>query len=179
MLVSIPPSNDPNLELPSPPDGLDAWPYAVLDAGGTIHLADSATDLVAYGIPGYTEISTDDHEAALYARHDSLVEFAEVLQDYYRSTAAETGRWDPSSSTEDELTALYQPRTSPFGARSWDGEVPLVLFSTDYEPFTSRPAPDGRIVWLDPSTELTYLRSLHEIGVIDLHLHVGDAEVAA
>jgi hypothetical protein len=46
--------------------------------------------------------------------------------------------------------------------------VPLVLMTSDYVPFTERPAPTGNIFWLDPTTELTYLRSLDRLGVMKL-----------
>jgi hypothetical protein len=38
--------------------------------------------------------------------------------------------------------------------------VPLVLIDTDYEPFTVRPRPEGRVIFLRPAQEHDYLASL-------------------
>lgn len=176
MLVTIPPNNDPAFALPEHPDG-EPWPYAALDAEGVVTLSDTATELVAKAIEGYDTMGDD---AALAARYDSLVELGERLQEHLRSAACVDGRWDPAAATEETLTALYRPRTVAFTeAAAWEHEVPLVAVSTDYQPFTDRPAPTGRLVWLDPSTELTYLQTLDRIGAIELHVHHGNAEVAA
>ena len=175
MLLSIPPTNDGAFELPECPDGAGLWPYAALDAAGTLHLAETATEMVAAGLPGYTGI--DDDDEALYARYDSLVELAEVLQNHLASQACADGRWDPSEADEDELSAVYGPRDTPSSLATWAGVVPLVAVATDYQPFTDRPAPSGRIIWVDPSSELSYLRSLHTIGVIELFVR-GEAAAA-
>ena len=50
----------------------------------------------------------------------------------------------------------------------WRCSVSLVLLDVWYEPFTSLPRPSGSIVWLRPSRELSYLRSLAETGEIEL-----------
>lgn len=153
------------------------WPYAALDPDGTVRLAETATELVAQAIDGYEAMSDDD---ALTARYDSLVELGDRLQEHLRSEAAKTGMWDPGAADENTLTALYQPRGDPIGPLpgEWECPVPLVAVTTDYQPFTDRPAPTGRVVWLDPSNELVYLRTLHEIGAIELYVHVA-GEVAA
>lgn len=175
MLVTIPPTNDPDFRLPEHPDG-EPWPYAALDAEGVVTLSDTATELVAKAIDGYDTMGDDE---ALAARYDSLVELGELLQEHLRSAACIDGRWDPATATEDTLTVLYRPRTVPLTETAvWEHEVPLVAISTDYLPFTDRPEPSGRIVWLDPSTELTYLQTLDRIGVIELHVHSGGAKVA-
>jgi len=174
MLVTIPPTNEPGFRLPEHPDG-EPWPYAALDAEGVVTLSDTATEMVAKAIDGYDTLSDDE---ALAARYDSLVELGERLQEHLRSAACIDGRWDPTTATEDTLTVLYRPRTVPIDAVVWDHEVPLVAISTDYQPFTDRPEPTGRLVWLDPSTELTYLQTLDRIGAIELHIHRGDAKVA-
>jgi hypothetical protein len=44
--------------------------------------------------------------------------------------------------------------------------VPMVLIDTDYEPFTPRPRPEGRVIYLRPAQEHDYLASLAEAGLI-------------
>lgn len=91
--------------------------------------------------------------------------------------ATNEDRFDPSTSSEDVLTALFNEREIPFegvtgpdGSVSvnWEHEVPLVLIDTDYAPFTERPTPTGSVVLLRPSSELEYLRSLSDAGMIQL-----------
>ena len=57
----------------------------------------------------------------------------------------------------------------------WRSDVPLVLVTTSYAPFTDVPRPmsvEGdyefvkNIIWLDPSDELRFLQSLSRIGFI-------------
>jgi hypothetical protein len=48
-----------------------------------------------------------------------------------------------------------------------DLAAPLVLIAPDYQPYTGRPAPTGRIVVLDPSTEVSFLRPLDTLGIIE------------
>lgn len=55
--------------------------------------------------------------------------------------------------------------------RDWQHVVPLVLIATDYLPFTGREAPTGNVLWLDPSTEVTYLRSLARLGILEFRVH--------
>lgn len=51
---------------------------------------------------------------------------------------------------------------------TWRHSVSLVLLDVWYAPFTTAPQPTGSIVWLRPSRELSYLRSLAEAGEIEL-----------
>ncbi|MDA8342412.1 MAG: hypothetical protein M0007_09350, partial [Actinomycetota bacterium] len=49
----------------------------------------------------------------------------------------------------------------------WTCPIPLVLFVTDYAPYSARPTPSGNIIWIDPTTELTFMDSLNALGVVD------------
>ena len=44
--------------------------------------------------------------------------------------------------------------------------MPLVLIDTDCEPFTPRPRPGGRVIYLRPAQEHDYLASLAEAGLV-------------
>lgn len=81
------------------------------------------------------------------------------------------GKFETSQHSEDELTILLGDRSQALGEiGKWDLEVPLVLVATDYFPYTSSVKPEGNILWVNPHNETTFLDSLTEIGVIELHV---------
>jgi len=47
----------------------------------------------------------------------------------------------------------------------WRYETPLILMRTDYQPHTSRELPTGNIIFIDPSSEYSFLRSLELLNV--------------
>jgi hypothetical protein len=55
---------------------------------------------------------------------------------------------------------------TPCSHAEWRQAVPMVLIDTDYEPFTPRPRPEGRVIYLRPAQEHDYLASLAEAGLI-------------
>jgi len=180
MLMTIPVTDNPVTDgtvvlPPHPGDG--EWLYVVVVIqAGTILVSDSATDLVAAGLPGYADLPDDEagFNAALVARYDDLVGHAAAFQRFLLDEAHRSGVVNIEDMDDDTLTALMQERSVPFDgvpnadtvSLAWTCPVPLVLITTDYEPFTDRPVPQGNIVWLDPITEVTYLQSLHKIGAI-------------
>ena len=176
--TDVPADSEAAVLIPPHPDG-GVWIYSVLDGSGTVTFADSASELVAMAIPGYGDIPDDDegHDEALIARYAHLVELAERTQHFMVDDAVKSGALVLTEAGEEILTALFAPRDRPWeGAMSasgwtdmdWRHEVPLVLLASDYAPYTLRETPTGRIVWLDPTTEVTYLRSLNELGLIEL-----------
>ena len=74
------------------------------------------------------------------------------------------------------LTGTGPTASRPPGDHVWRDRVPLVLIATDYEPYTDRPKPTGRALFLDPSTEISFLRSLDALGLIKL-LAAGPAAI--
>jgi hypothetical protein len=162
------------------PDGGD-WLYAVLDGSGALTLSDSASELVGTAIPGYLNLPEvdADHDEALGMRYDFLVELARRTQQSIVDQAVKSGELDLTALSDDATTALFADRTQPFDGLAgsdgawtyhWDLAVPLVLIATDYQPYTHRPAPNGRIVWLDPATEVSFLRALHTLGIIEFRV---------
>ena len=195
MLISLGP-NEP-VSLPPHPDGPGGWAYAVVDDEGQVVFADNAGELVALVILGYGDIPGNDegHDEALAVRYEALVEMADRSQRYLVDQAAESGLFDPLEADEETLTALFAPRTRPWEGHAaapltgtsptasrpgrnlvWRDRVPLVLIATDYEPYTDRPKPTGRALFLDPSTEISFLRSLDALGLIKL-LAAGPAAI--
>jgi len=166
------PHTEPLSELPAHPDG-DDWAYALADGTG-LWLSDDTGSLVAVAIPGYPGRGPDDSEEALTARYETLVEMGDRAQRWMLEEAVRTGRIDLATVDEDSLNALVTSTGVPFepsegnGPAVWSNPVPLVAIVTDYQPFTSRPAPLGRVVWLDPSDELSILTSLHDLGLVVL-----------
>lgn len=180
-----------NATPPEHPSGRK-WQYAAVKLDGTTYYADSVTEIIDATLDGYAELKHVDengeaeffdqgNDLALVMRYDDLVGYATGLQEQIVKTHIEEREFDPASVSEEVLTALFAEKIVPFEGvplsddpantdmdLSWNLEVPLVLMTSDYSPFTDRMVPDGNIVWLDPTTELTYLRSLDKIGVMKL-----------
>jgi hypothetical protein len=192
MITTVPANHDGSgAAPPERPDG-GPWPYAAVTLSGDTYFADSVTEIIEATLPGYADLKfVDDagnvelidegNDVALVMRYDDLIGYATGLQESLVGTAIERANFDPTSVSEDVLTALFAERIVPFEGvpysddvndervnLEWELEVPLVLITSDYVPFTERPAPTGNIIWLDPTTELTYLRSLDRLGVMKL-----------
>ncbi len=191
MITTVPASHDGSTTSPERPDG-GPWPYVAVALDGTSHFADSVTEIIEATLPGYAnltfvddagtiELLDEGNDVALVMRYDDLIGYATGLQEHIVTTAIESGDFDPASVSEDVLTALFAERIVPFEgvpftndvndprvSLEWELDVPLVLIASDYVPFTERSAPTGNIIWLDPTTELTYLRSLDRLGVLKL-----------
>lgn len=153
----------------------------IVDGSGRMHFADSAAELVCKDLDGYAAIPDTDegHDEALIRRYDHLIAMSEVAQQWMADEAAKRGLLKLEGADEYELTAIYSPRTTPFegipigGGRKnydWQANPPLVLCATDYVPYTNRTMPTGRIIWVDPSTELSYLRSLANLGLVEFYV---------
>jgi len=159
---------EPGIEarLPARPDG-SPWPLLLVH-GDTVTGADTATELLGHLIPGYTDLPDDDagHDDALWYRYESAVATAGELQETVIAAAAENGEFDAATAGEEILTSLLSAKTVPYTGRVWLQSVPLVLIDTDYQPFTSRRRPGGRIIYVRPAQEHDYLASLAEAGVI-------------
>lgn len=177
--------------IPEHPGG-GQWAYAATALSGTTYFADSVTEIIEATLPGYVELKYVDNtgdveffdegnDLALVMRYDDLVGYATGLKETIFRTAIERDKFDPTSVSEDVLTALLGESIVPFEGLplnddpadervdlEWELDVPLVLIASDYVPFTERQVPTGNIIWLDPTTELSYLRSLDRLGVMKL-----------
>ncbi len=190
MILIVPPT-DRDSAPPAHPEG-GTWQYAGVALSGQTYFADSVTEIIEATLPGYASLKFVDDagrvefleegdDVALVMRYEDLISHATGYQEAIVNAAVEKGAFIPSEVSEDVLTALLAERIVPFEGiplnddpadprveLEWDCEVPLVLMTSDYAPFTDRPEPTGNIIWLDPTTELTYLRSLDRLGVMKL-----------
>lgn len=64
--------------------------------------------------------------------------------------------------------ALVEGKEVAYCGRTWNRVVPLVLVSSDYHPYTLVPAPTGNIIWLDPRTEESLLRTAITAGALQV-----------
>ena len=170
--------------LPARPDGTP-WPLLLIH-GGDVTGANTAAELLAVLMPGYDQIPEVDgdqdaagheeagHDEALWRRYESAVATATQLQETLLATAAVQGDFDAAHADGSTLTALLADKTIPCSCAQWRHPVPLVLIDTDYEPFTARPRPDGRVIYLRPAQEHDYLASLAEAGLIQYLVSDGD-----
>jgi hypothetical protein len=109
-----------------------------------------------------------DAETALYHRYEDAVLRANRLQSSLYAAAVAAGVLVPTAASEDVLAALLSDRAEPLvDVRTWEEAVPLVLIVTDYAPYTTIPAPQGHVVWIDPSEEGRYVASLAALGGLD------------
>ncbi len=159
MLITVPAGQ------PLPPG---EWAYAVIDRGGAAYLADSASELVAHivgeSFAGYRALGhgPEDLERALEARTEFLAQVAGAAQ-----RALAEGKISPTETDEQILTGTYASKAVAFEG-DWAGAIPLVALATHYEPYTDRPRPLGEVMFVDPSTELTFLQSLESLGLLQL-----------
>ncbi len=186
-------SNQPQVGAPAHPEGEGRqWKYVVVAMNGVTYFSDTATEIIEATLEGYKELRHEDRngepeffdvgdDLALIARYDDLVRYSTALQESILATAIERDGFDPASVSEEVLTTLIAERIVPFEGiplsdqpgdqrvdLEWNQPVPLVLIASDYLPFTERQVPTGNIIWLDPTTELTYLRSLNSVGVLSM-----------
>lgn len=143
-----------------------------------VHFADGPTDLVSILIPGYSAIPRNaaGDEYALLERYRYAVGIAQLHQEKLLADAVTDSSFDPAAATEQLLTDLLASKAVPADVDAWDEAVPLVLIATDYAPATSRPAPTGNVLFVDPHTEAGLLESLDLIGVFCLFGRPGTSD---
>lgn len=131
----------------------------VLDDGSTM-MSGSVSELVDSVVADHAD---SDAEGQLELRSAHLAAVAELTQ------AVLNASHDLEGLDEDALTALFHDRGSDVVQfNEWGMDIPLILDATAYQPFTDVPKPTGeRLIFTDPSTELTFLESLARIGVVE------------
>ncbi len=184
--ISVP-AEEVDVTPPDHPDGEDGWLYLVMWPSGDLLYSDNLSEIVVATIQDdrYQDFLDDDsdkaHDECLVMRYEELCDLGSKVQAYLVEEGAERGAVDLAQVGEDVLTALFSDRHVPFagvwrdGVTSfeWTEDVPLVAIATDYVPFTSRPAPTGRVVMLDPSSEMGYCLSLAALGLFEFYTKAG------
>lgn len=163
MIIVANPRGDRPVTVPTKPDNTYYRYEMIHDGDARRAYADTHTDLVAALIAGYADIpfgATTDADAARLAHAGRIqVELQAALN-------VAGGLDDFDQTTRTILTAPRHDPPQP--GRRWDVKIPLVCITTDYDPYTDWPAPDGNIIWLDPTTETALLETLAAAGVIVL-----------
>jgi hypothetical protein len=151
--------------------------YAALEyEDGTVVLADSLTDLVATLIDDYDPENTIRGAVDAYLeRCEFAVQVAGARQALQAFAANQEGLFDHEVESEEVLTTIFSEKDVFIPEiEMWNHQVPLVLIATDYFPTTAISQPTGNIQWVNPSTELTLLTSLTELGDFRLHIQAGE-----
>lgn len=140
------------------------WEYALTLPTGRTYLGNRPDDMVAAMIPGYAAIPADDRgdDKALEQRALSLETWAAVIQ------AVECSGARLEEMTEDEVNALMSGISTKPTITSWEQDVPLFMLATWFAPYTDTPVPSGRVVLLDPVSDVTYLQSIAALGGTEL-----------
>ncbi|GAA4035553.1 hypothetical protein GCM10023063_20110 [Arthrobacter methylotrophus] len=147
------------------------YPFALAWENRAV-FAETRTELTAELIDGYAELpeTEEGDTGALYARYRASVQIANTLQQVLAASAVEEGTFDPSTQSEDALTAIFTDREQKIDeiAEWTNQDVPLVLVATEYAPYSTATRPAGNVLWVDPFTETTFLKTLSDIGIVEL-----------
>lgn len=167
---------------PRPTTWAPEEPSTVLTSTCASRPTGSSGDILGQLIPGHGDLPADnpaEHpaqhpadelapDAALMLRWQYAVTIAGDVQARLCAAGVTDGSFDPSDESEHTLTVLFHDRTIVLeDLDAWDRpDVPLVLVTTDYHPYTERPPVAGNVRWVDPSTVTALVSSLVRLGVI-------------
>ena len=157
---------------PTRPDGGE-WAHAmVLHDGSTVY-TDTAAEVVEEMMPGYESLDSAARRDARY-RHAAVT--ASAVQQILMNRAKSEGTFDPDDvrysqtvqilRTDKSLCLELELPERPGEAADWLPQVPLVLLTTSYAPFTRHPRIGGNVIWIDPASEESYLASLNATGIV-------------
>lgn len=159
------------LQIPAHPDGSFYRFEMLADGGWSRVYDDTATGLLDYLIPGYAAL---DVQAKITARITHATNVQVRLQAAVNTFFSTTPR------TAEEQAVLTGSRHIQPELETWTCAVPLILIDAFYYPYTytKRPvsgihdvAAPQNMWWLRPAQDdLGYLKSLHAVGAIDLHI---------
>lgn len=141
----------------------------VMPSGESFCYADSYSDLVCALIPDYAHAKTEEDKAYLRI---VLADNAAV-----RRQADILAQLDVDEVSDGDWATLNAPKTGEGAPEGiwWRSDIPLILVTTTYQPFTGRLRPgskkdgvqkDNAVWWVDPTDEETLLTTLHEIGYV-------------
>lgn len=154
----------------------DEFSYVMVGADDII-FSDGFGDLTAvfFDDGSYPDLTPEEQ---LEKRHDLAVAIATSVQGGVVSALTDAGTLDTSALTEPEINLVFNSKDNAYehegdwSASATDGTViTLPLVATMYSPFTEVPRVTGEdVVYLDPTTEENFVRSLNDLGVVDLHI---------
>lgn len=164
--------------VPTHADGSE-WAHILTLEAGVVVYADTAAECLEELVPGYGDCP--DEQARLTARTEHAAQAAASVQEQRIGAARGRGALPTSPAADDAddralLALLRAPKTSalllaspdePGRQAPWVGPAPIVAVTTTYAPTGDTPPLQGDIVWLDPSSEQGYLRSLAAAGAHD------------
>lgn len=137
--------------------------------------ADRNDELLA-AVIGFEYLEESDPEVLFLMRLEQAIVIATAVQESIVANAVQRRDLDETTD-EDTWTALLAERETVHPGVRWEHQVPLVLVSSLFAPYTERDQPIGNIAWIDPTDDVTTLESLQGLGVIELLEH-GDLAVA-
>lgn len=155
---------------PDPPVRDDGQPYELeLIHDGWRGYGDSFEELAGLLIDGYDQLGIDEDRLAARLRYAADVQVP-VQADFTASGSLD-------ACAQMERTVLLGARDRPPQLTWWQAPVPLVLVSSFYAPAGQLPRPQatgvGEIIWIDPQTPESLLRSLHAAGWVTVSARGG------
>ncbi len=150
---------------PPPPEhpGGRSWRFEMIYGGGSWRAyADTPAELVEALIPGYAQMIQPT------VRAQARLTLACMVQVHWQAEIA--ARFSLDGCTPEQRDILLGDFSTPPVVAYWDAPLPLVLVATFYIPYRSTPAPEGNVLWLDPSGDWDLLITLAEAGAINLHV---------
>ena len=159
--------------VPTRSDGSE-WAHVLTLRDGSTVYADSVGEVIGELVPGYDSL---DASARRHALRRHAVEEARRAQRAVISRAQASGAFDTSDpgdagllpilEADKSLSLLLTVDERPGEQAPWVPAPELVLVTTSYAPHGEHPPIDGRVVWLDPTSEKAYLLSLRAAGLYD------------
>lgn len=131
--------------------------------------ADRNDELLAAVIgPEYLE--EDDPEVLFLMRLEHAIVIATAVQESIVATAVQHQDLDETTD-EAAWTALLAARETVEPGVRWEHQVPLVLVSSLFAPYSEKGRPIGNVAWIDPTDDVAMLDSLQGLGVIEILEH--------
>lgn len=160
-------SNSGNHTVLSPTDP-EAGLFSLRIGERTVRVDRNDELLAAVIGPEYLEES--DPEVLFLMRLEQTIVIATAVQESIVATAVQ--RRDLDESTDENVwTALLAERETVDPGVRWEHQVPLVLVTSLFAPYSERDRPIGNVAWVDPTDDVTMLDSVQGLGVIEIIEH--------
>lgn len=131
--------------------------------------ADRNDELLA-AVIGPEYLDEDDPELLFLMRLEHAIVIATAVQESIVAAAVEAGDLDETTDEDTWTQLLAERETADPGVR-WQHNVPLVLVTALFAPYTDRDRPLGNVAWVDPIDDVAMLDSLQGLGIIEVIEH--------